>query len=464
MASVPVQNLVLDATPLITQSATTIQQLAANFYTTPGVRAELKDEHSRNQLLLWGERLQVRQPRAESIDQVSQFARQTGDYTVMSMNDVHVIALAYEIEVETNGASHLRKHPGQVLAGQEEEEKQRASWKSKNFKPREYVTEEAENLGPDEDGFEVVGRKTKRKNHRFFSNSQKSETLTQQAEGPDSDIATSGSEALSEQTPDVVEEIQESVEEENGEQSQNEENLDGDSESGVYNEEDDDGDWITPENLQQELLKDSHESVQDQTEEQVIAVAFATGDFACQNTAMQIGLKLMNYVTGKQIQKVRNYMYRCHACFSMFPMPKDGRVRHFCPKCGGNTLLRCAVSVDKITGKVTPHLKKNFQWITRGHVYSVASPLSKNSKKAAGNRGHQHAKESTEPILRADQKEYYKAVKDNEWQRKKSEKMMREWVSGGSADNLISPFGTTYKAGGVKVGRGRNANALKKKK
>ena len=132
---------------------------------------------------------------------------------------------------------------------------------------------------------------------------------------------------------------------------------------------------------------------------------------------MQIGIKLLNAMSGKQITRVRNYMYRCHACFRLTPMSKDGRPKHFCPKCGGNTLLRCAVSVDNKTGKITPHLKQNFQWIRRGERYSLPSPLSKNQKKLQGNGGYQHNKENrhkslqTPLILNEDQKEYQRALK-----------------------------------------------------
>ena len=95
---------------------------------------------------------------------------------------------------------------------------------------------------------------------------------------------------------------------------------------------------------------------------------------------MQLGIKLLNAMSGKQITRVRNYMYRCHACFRLTPMSKDGKPKHFCPKCGGNTLLRCAVSIDNKTGKITPHLKQNFNWIRRGERFSLPSPLSKINK------------------------------------------------------------------------------------
>lgn len=477
----PVESLVLDATPLLTQSASALQQFAAKYYTTPGVKAELRDESARNQLLLWGDSLVVRQPKQEFIDKVSAFARLTGDYSVLSMNDIHIIALAYEIEHEKNGDAQLRKFPGQKL-GNEEEEQQQAK---KEYRPRvnqaetenesksqetpkEETQQQHQEEEEEDDGFQVV--RGKNNNHRRYrkrgqgkyENKESKTETTQPVEASESEQtqepeqvkveSSNETESTEAETP----ETQESVEDEEAEDF----------------DEDDDGDWITPGNLQEVMMKDNNETVRDaQIEKQEpISVAISTGDFACQNVLMQIGLKLMNHLSGKQIKSVKNFMYRCHACFTMVPMPKLGQRKHFCPKCGGDTLLRCAVSIDNVTGKVTPHLKSNMKWITRGQVYSLASPLSKNTQKRQGNAGHQHNKENRhkvlqEPvILREDQREYSDAIKEDAWRRRKSEKMLQEFVGGGSADNFISPFGTSHRSSGVRVGRGRNANASRGKK
>lgn len=187
---------------------------------------------------------------------------------------------------------------------------------------------------------------------------------------------------------------------------------------------------------------------------------------------MQLGIKLLNAMSGKQITRVRNYMYRCHACFRLTPMSKDGKPKHFCPKCGGNTLLRCAVSIDNKTGKITPHLKQNFNWIRRGERFSLPSPLSKNQQKLQGNGGFQHNVQNRHKslqnplLLREDQKEYQQAIKNDEWERRQQDKMLQDWIGGGSADNYVSPFGdtNTLRNSGVRVGRGRYANSSKKKR
>lgn len=466
----PVDVLVLDAAPLITQSASALQQFASAFYTTPGVHAELQDEHTRNQLLLWAENLVVRQPKQEFVDKVSSFAKLTGDFAVLSMNDIHIIALAYELEHEKNGNVHLRKYPGEKLESDESDAPKR------EYKPRwhDQPQQEEEEPQEDDDGFQMVVKKKKNKNPRKWRdhkrNDEKREETAVSVETPQEVAETVSTEET--QEPQESQETQQTQEETTGEASAEDaaQELQELSLNEEFDEEDDDGDWITPENLQEEILKDNYETVHDVQQETTIPVALSTGDFACQNVTMQIGLKLMNYTSGKQIRRVRNYMYRCHACFTMVPLPKSGQPKHFCPRCGGNTLLRCAVSIDNVTGKVTPHLKKNFQWINKGQVYSMSSPLSKNFQKQQGNRGYQHNKENRHKklqdpvILREDQKEYTQALKDDAWQRKKNEKMLQEWIGGGSADNFDSPFTSSQRHTGVRVGRGRGANAVKGKK
>lgn len=473
MTRKPVDALILDAAPLITQSASTLQHFASSFYTTPGVHAELKDENSRNQLLLWADNLVVRHPKQASIDKVSHFARLTGDYSVLSLNDIHIIALAYEIECEKVGDKILRKYPGEKLENEHKEHSHR------KFESKE-KTDEPEQEAEDDDGFTVVKKKNKatRKQWRQKWQAEKAQAQASResesrAENESQDLENNESHVTEVQQTENAQVEDTPAESDNVEQIANEleeASLEETSLQEEYNEDDDDGDWITPENLQEEILKDNNESVQDTQEDETIPVAFSSGDFACQNVAMQLGLRLMNYTSGKQIRRVRNYMYRCHACFTMVPMPKSGQPKHFCPKCGGNTLIRCAVSIDNVTGKVTPHLKANFQWITKGQVYLLASPLSKNSQKQQGNRGYQHNKENRHKklqdpvILREDQKEYAQALKDDAWQRKKNEKMLLEWIGGGSADNFISPFSNSHKNTGVRVGRGRGANAVKGKR
>ncbi|VEU19929.1 DEKNAAC100471 [Brettanomyces naardenensis] len=471
-SSPKVNTLILDAGPLITQSAGQLQNLAENFYTTPGVFNELRDERVRSQLPIWAERLQVRQPKKESINAVSNFAKLTGDYAVLSVNDVHLIALTYEIECELNhGNWRLRESPGQKRRferGREsEKEKEKRNEKEeedrKDDEEKVGVAADKESNPPQkqdaDDGWTIVKDKSlhadsdplflpvkpRRRGGKRHKKKESSKLLDNQEKVP---------EKKKEQT----------VAQPDPSSLKNPEDLNAD-----YSEDDDDGEWITPENLYETMLKDNNESMEkDKTSLTKVKAALATGDFAIQNVALQIGLDLMNTMSGMRIKRVRNYMYRCYACFTLTPMPKNGVPRHFCPNCGGATVTRCAVSVNAGTGEVTPFLKKNFEWHSKGNVYSMPSPLSKNAAKRYGRKGFQHRGNPNidDIYLREDQKEYQQALKDAEWQRRQTEKAMEDFVGGGSADNIVSPFlaGGGSRAVRINVGRGKNANAPRRQR
>lgn len=455
-----VKTVILDAGPLIIQPATTLQQYAQEFYTTPGVHSELKDEYARQQLVLWGDQLKIKQPSQSNIDKVIKFSKLTGDYGVLSVNDLHIIALAYELEIQSGGK--LRSFPGEVLEGQEKDAQEKLMEKSTGV----------------DDGFVSV-KKGRKRGGRRQREKREAEARKLQGEGeemvtaPESNATKADQDTAATSKEDKDESgnlLPETSESETQKDTNNYEAFQEINEE--YNDSDDDGDWITPDNLRDEFIKDQNEQIQDTPiENKLINVALATGDFACQNVSIQLGINLLNTMSGKQIKRVRNYMYRCHACFRLTPINKDGKPKHFCPKCGGDTLLRCAVSVDNKTGKITPHLKANFQWIRRGERYSLPSPLSKNQQRLQGKGGYQHNKENRHKsqqnplILREDQKEYQQALKNDEWERRQNEKMLQDWIGGGSADNYVSPFGTvnTIRPSGVRVGKGRYVNSSKGK-
>lgn len=448
-----VQSLVLDATPLITQHVSTLQQYAKQFYTTPTVFKEIKDEHARRNLELWGDNLVLRHPKNEFIKKVSDFAKLTGDYAVLSANDIHIIALTYELEVELNhGDWRLRKFPGEKLEFNNKKSKQEVK---QDEEPKEIVAETPTTEEPKKKQRRRGGKKQRAKREAALQAELDVEEQEEQ-ETEDKEIN---------ETTKALDDLKI--------QNKEEEPLSQTDLSEDYDDSDDDGDWIDQDNLLQEMIKDQGEKIENQStvsSSTKIKCALSTQDFAVQNVSLQIGLNLMNTLSGLQIKRVRNYMLRCYACFRMIPFPKDGKPKHFCPHCGGQTLLRCAVSVDARTGDVTPHLKANFEWHKRGDRYSLASPLSKASQKRLGKKGFVHnksnkQKEYNEPILREDQKEYAKAVKDEDWLRRQNEKVLNDWIGGGSADNFISPFAVQgYRSSGVKVGKGRFINSSRGKR
>lgn len=428
-AAPPMNSLILDAGPLITQSYQTLHNMALHFYTTPSVITELKDDNARNNLMLWGDRLEIRQPKAASVKAVSDVARSTGDYGVLSSTDIALIALGYEIDVELHGGvEHLKKASERVqeeLARKGDEENRKKE-EREAAEAAEAAEQEEEEEEEEDDGWETVTKKVKPVRSQtkkiggstFYGNSG----LTQPAK---------------EDKPAIPFEYD------------SEDDSDG-------------GEWITPENLIESLQKDAGQVLEDDAEPEHILAATSTGDFAMQNVILKMGLVLVNATNGRQIKQIRNSMLRCHGCFHLMAYPKDGSVKHFCPKCGGNTLLRCSVTVGR-DGKIQVHLKKKMNWSSRGNKYTLPVPQSRNSRK-------QRQPEFNDVLLREDQKEYSKALKSDDWKRRQNEKILDHWVGGGSAENVMSPFAATGTAReatrhtGVKVGRGRYVNSNKKNK
>ncbi|SSD59264.1 related to 20S-pre-rRNA D-site endonuclease NOB1 [Saccharomycodes ludwigii] len=468
-----IDSLVLDATPLITQSYQHLKQYASKFYTTPTVYNEIRDANARKNLEVWDTLgvLHKRHPKESSIKYVSNFSKLTGDYQVLSANDIHIIALTYELEVELNGTDkNVRKRPGEILPidlkRQELEEKRgKELKKEEQMKKKTQQQEEREkkqkngDTTREEKEEEKNGEGKKKRTRRGGKKQRIKKELA---------AAIASNEADNNNTAQETGIKDKSLPNESNAIT----NSSLDFENGEYfADEDEDGDWITPLNIATQLMKDNGEDtvggtalnneMYDDDEEKVVALC--SGDFAVQNVVLQMNLKLMNFMNGLRIKKLRNYMLRCHACFKMVPLPKSEKQVHFCPSCGGyNTVLRCAVSIDT-SGKIIPHLKKNFQWSNRGNRYSLASPLSKNSVKKYGKKGYDHGNPVDVVILREDQKEYEQSIKQEEWTRKHNEKVLNDYLgssSSGSADNIISPFVDIdgLKHHKTRIGKGRYVN------
>ncbi len=89
---------------------------------------------------------------------------------------------------------------------------------------------------------------------------------------------------------------------------------------------------------------------------------------------------------------------RCRIC-------KDAS-KKFCPSCGNPTLLRASVTISSPSASsdapaMQVHLKKNFQYRTRGTIYSIPAPKPGSAKTGSGEG----------LILREDQTEYMRAMK-----------------------------------------------------
>jgi RNA-binding protein NOB1 len=85
---------------------------SATFYIPPEVRAEIRDVAAREHLASLPFQLIDRAPSKEAMVAVSAFARLTGDFRALSVVDLKVLALAYDVEKEGVGSvAHLRTQP-----------------------------------------------------------------------------------------------------------------------------------------------------------------------------------------------------------------------------------------------------------------------------------------------------------------------------------------------------------------
>jgi RNA-binding protein NOB1 len=103
-------------------------------------------------------------------------------------------------------------------------------------------------------------------------------------------------------------------------------------------------------------------------------VACATTDFAMQNVILQMNLELLT-IDGVRVRRLKTWVTRCAACFTIYGGNDDKKGkcggRLFCDKCGSNTLQRIAASVDRNSGRLKLHMKKNYQHSTRGTKFSL---------------------------------------------------------------------------------------------
>lgn len=89
-------------------------------------------------------------------------------------------------------------------------------------------------------------------------------------------------------------------------------------------EDDGEGEWITSSNVALhksralDLLPSAAKGRRGKRQPETIPVGCMTADFAMQNVLLQMGLGLVG-VEGKRIERVKNWVLRCHACFKYVP-------------------------------------------------------------------------------------------------------------------------------------------------
>jgi len=351
------RHLVLDAAPLI-KFGNLSSGIADHFHTTPEVLAEIKDAASRDALERLPFQLETKSPSLEASKLVQVFAKASGDIAVLSPTDVKILALAVSLDLEVNGeASKIRREPRAPKIN--------------------------ESSG---------GSSAQYSGARKESDGKKSEKRRRGGQ----EVASFDDEPSKGEEADVIEDEVESAS--------------------------DAGEWITPDNIdkfrgqskwttQTTASPNEHSKPtnKNRPSTQQIPVALVSSDFAVQNVALQMGLRLFS-PDGIRIKRLQNWLLRCHACYAL---TRDME-RRFCPKCGGPTLLRTSYSVNA-QGQTILHLRADFQYNLRGSKYSLPNPKTTTNKQQQNQAGKKI-------FLREDQADYERALRTYQRQQRKAEK------------------------------------------
>lgn len=159
-----VHSLILDTGPLIknTVSISTIINSAEELYTTPTILSEIRDDATRSRVqTTLMPFLKVRNPSPASFDAIIAFSKKTGDYAVLSRQDLGILALAYEVHCERNGGSFglretpkgpIKRRPGEEVEVNEVVKKEKKQNNTRNkIVPTPEEVQIAEQLAADED-------------------------------------------------------------------------------------------------------------------------------------------------------------------------------------------------------------------------------------------------------------------------------------------------------------------------
>lgn len=382
-------HLILDSAPLLNNNFPA--SLADKFYTVPSVIEEIRDEASRARLIQLPFKLETRNPSAEAMAIVTRFARATGDLAVLSATDLQVIALTVTLNLEKNGeASKMRRDPSE-LPKEQTHDGAKEYFASKNKKP---------NTSED--------KKDKKKKGKG---------------GIEVDFFEDEVDSLNSKINELPEILK------------------------TEDENDSDGEWITPENISNfkqtgkvewssegVIVKESKkkEKTPNNTTKPITRIACITSDFAMQNVLLQMRLELYT-PDGCRVKNVKNWLLRCHACYTT---TRDMEAR-FCPKCGGPTLIRTSFLIDE-QGSCHLFLRSDFQYNLRGTKYAI--PKSKGGRQGAS------------LILREDQKEFQRQKEHYERVQAKIQKSQDE---SGSLEAIDDRIAAVFGGGNVSQGNRR---------
>ena len=332
-----VKHLVVDSGAFIKNAP--VHECAENVYTVSGAIKEIKDKATRQRLQFLPYDLKVKEPSPDAYKYVLEFSKKTGDFSNLSVVDLQIIALTYQLEKENVGTNHLNTE---------------LTYKVTN-KPCFSDTQLS--------GFYYP----KQENNNFELES--SEELSADVKSVNDDYKKSEINE-SEVSNTNVTEYEDNIKHDKSKENKIPEDSHDDDEEEEDVESDSNDGWITSSNIT-EMQKKMGAIVLD--EESDVCVACISTDFSIQNVLLQIGLHILS-VNGLLIKNTRVFILRCYACYKTCNTSKE-----FCPNCGNKTLKRVAVSFNE-EGSKNIHINFKKRINIRGTRYSL--PMPKGGKHA----------------------------------------------------------------------------------
>ncbi|KAK4010952.1 hypothetical protein OUZ56_020071 [Daphnia magna] len=368
-----ISKLVADSAAFIRNAQ--MQDIADVVYTVRDVVDEIRDQATKQRLRVLPYEIKMMEPSPDAIVKVTEFAKKTGDYATLSATDIKVLALTYQLEVESNGCEHLKSEPTikkTIVVGPRPPGPDKVETLAGFYMPKSGAKSEGE-VDKLSEQLAEVAVKANDTEVAVEANDISKEEL-QPAKQQDAIEGTNNGSGQGEEEEEGYDSEDDFNDEENGDTVDDEEEDD---------DEDDDGGWITPGNIQQ-----VKHSMVGNTETVQLDVACLTTDFAMQNVLMQMGLHVVS-LEGRLIHEARTYILRCYACFRT----TSNVTKVFCPKCGNQTLKKVAVSLNE-DGTLQIHISSRKKLTARGKkVRSFSLPMPKGGKYACN------------PILVEDQRE-----------------------------------------------------------
>ena len=299
------------------------------YLTTQYIVNEIRDQKARDFYQLNKNFIEIKNPTKDSIRKVSKFAEESNDLAYLSIADLSIMALAYEIIKNSGKLDKLNKKPLNYNIVTQDKLKKEVN-KKKNEKKENKINEEKnekkmdlENWDDDECWITPENLYTKLDEIKGIHEDKKSDKNNNNAKENEISINT----------------------------KDNQDNQNQDCKDNKENKENDNS-----------KKKDKLDEINN--------VFVNTGDFTLQNVCMKMGIPIIG-VDGLRIKNIKNYILKCTVC-NTFIFEID---RLFCDYCGYPYLMKIGYNIFangeiKINDK-EPEPRK------RGQIFDLPTPSTK---------------------------------------------------------------------------------------